>query len=221
MDIGVPMSGIANSIDDLQLAALLSSRICHDLVGPVGALNNGVEIVSDSGDSDLRDHAMSLIASSAKQARARLEYFRAAFGAGGSLGDSAHPSEVHGMAAAFIEGGRIQLEWTPDGDDIPRTQVRLLLNLILVGIEALPRGGLLRVGVLPREINNMIVMAEGRSAKMSPRTRMILSEGVIDDEKPLEPKEAPLLLTYRLAQSLGAELSFGDDVDRVVIAATV
>lgn len=214
-------TGKRAEIDDLTLAALLSSRICHDLVGPIGALNNGVEIISDGADADLRNHAMDLVGGSAKEARARLEYYRAAFGAGGSLGDSAHPSEVRQMTEDFLDSRRYTLDWEQSEDSIARPHVRLLLNLILVGIEALPRGGLLRVGVMHRKTTNIIVMSEGRSARLGPRVKTLITDGVPADDAPLEPKEAPLLLINRLARNLGGEISFGEEEDRVVVAATL
>lgn len=217
---------LASEIDELALAALLSSRICHDLVGPVGALNNGVEIISDGADAELRNHAMSLIATSARQAAARLQFYRAAFGVGGSLGESAHLSELRDMTDRFLAGGRTTLEWTAEFDELDRRHLRLMMNLILIGVEALPRGGRLSVGLMrPTERRDgqmsMIVLSEGRSAKLNERAQSLLRFGRLEDGARLEPKEAPLLLTHRLARSGGADLNLGAETDRVMVAATL
>lgn len=206
-------------IDDLALAALLSSRICHDLIGPVAAMNNGVEIIEDGVEEDLRAHAFELVSASARQASARLQFYRAAFGSGGALADSVSVDELRELTQGFLEGGRVTLTWTPGETALDRALSKLLLNLILIGVETLPRGGQLRVGVMRKGATNLIVVAEGRNATLSERSRDLLRKGSADTA--LQPKESPLLLTHRLAKTLRAELSFGQEDERVVLAATV
>ncbi|MEL6279862.1 MAG: histidine phosphotransferase family protein [Pseudomonadota bacterium] len=206
-------------IDDLALASLLSSRICHDLIGPVAALNNGVEIIEDGVDDDMRGHAFQLIGESARLASAKLQFYRMAFGAGGALADSMNIDELKDLTTGFLEGGRVTLEWTRGESALDRTLAKLLMNLVLIGIETLPRGGSVRVGAMKKGATNLIVVAEGRNATLSDRSRDLLRSGIVEDA--LQPKEAPLLLTHRLAKSLRAELSFGQENERVVVAATV
>ena len=209
-------------VDDVTLASLLGSRICHDLVSPVGALNNGVEIIDGGADPEFRDHAMRVISQGARQAKSRLAFYRVAFGAGSGLADSAHLDEVRELVTSFFDGSRLTVEWEPDEETLDRNMVKLFLNLILIGAEALPRGGLLRIGVMRKAAVNLIVIAEGPSTKFGDRVRTLLRHGGLDeDEAPLQPKEAPIVLTNRLAEQLGAELSFGEEDGRVVLAATL
>lgn len=214
-----PKMKVDDEIDELTLASLLSSRICHDLIGPVAALNNGVEIIEDGAEEDLRAHAFELIGDSARMASAKLQFYRAAFGAGGALADAVNLDEMQDLTAKFLEGGRVTLEWTKGETALDRRIAKLLLNLILIGVETLPRGGALRVGVMKKGATNLIVVAEGRSATLSERSRDLLRRGEIGDA--LQPKESPLLLTHRLARDLRAELSFGQENERVVLAATL
>ncbi|MCI4661958.1 MAG: histidine phosphotransferase family protein [Neomegalonema sp.] len=206
-------------IDDLTLASLLSSKICHDLVGPVGALNNGIEIINDGADADLKEHAFQLVTTSARQAAARLQFFRAAFGAGGSLGEMMQVQEIQTLTGDFLDGSRVALEWSPSENAISRDAVRLLLNLMLIGVDSLPRGGRLRMGAVQRGGMNLIIMAEGRNATLSERAREILRTGQFGER--LEAKESALLLTQRIAQQIGAELTFGQEEERVVVAAAL
>lgn len=211
-----------SKVDDVALASLLSSRICHDLVSPVGALNNGVEIIDGGADPEFREHAMRVISQSSRQARSRLAFYRVAFGAGSGLADSAHLDEVRDLVTSFFDGSRLTVEWEPDEETLDRNLVKLFMNLILIGSEALPRGGLLRVGVMRKAAMNLIVIAEGPSTKFGDRVRSLLRHGGLqDDDTPLQPKEAPMVLTHRLAAQLGAELSFGEEDGRVVLAATI
>ena len=128
-------------IDDAALASSLSSRICHDLASPIGALGNGVEFLSGRVDDATREHATKVIEDSVRQAAARLAFYRAAFGMGGSLGENARLSELRDMTAAILQGGRVQLDWETGEEEIARGPMRVMLNLVLLGAESLPRGG--------------------------------------------------------------------------------
>lgn len=216
------------SIDDLTLAASLSSRICHDLASPIGALGNGVEFLNGRVDDSTREHATRVIADSVRQAAARLAFYRAAFGAGGSIGEQARLSELRDMTAALLEGGRVQLDWEPGEEEIARGPMRVMMNLILLGSETLPRGGVLRAGVvIPEGARSgaermMLVVADGPTLKLTPRIQSLLLEGALDASEPsMEPKESPALLTHRLAGQIGAQLSCALEADHIVLAATI
>ena len=219
--------GVAQ-IDELTLVSMLSSRICHDLVGPIGALGNGVEYLSGRVDDSTRDHAARVIADSVRQAAARLQFYRAAFGVGGSISDSVRLSELRDMTAALMDGGRVQLDWEPGEDEIARGPMRILMNLILIGVEALPRGGVLRAGLVAREgatspdDRMMLVVAEGPMLKLTPRVQSLLMSGELaEGEYGLEPKESPALLTHRLADALGARLNCAEEADHIILAAMI
>ena len=208
-------------IDDVALASMLSSRLCHDLVGAVCAVQNGVEIIEDGADPEFRDHAMKLIATSAIQASARLEFYRAAFGAGGSLSEDVQVSDVEHLTARYLTGGKITLDWEPGEPMVDRKIIRLLLNMILIGVEALRRGGVLRVGVIREDALNLVVVAEGRSARLRDMVCGLLRNGAPGPGETMESDDSPFILTYRLAQKLGARISVAQDQDRVIIASAL
>jgi histidine phosphotransferase ChpT len=124
------------------LAALLCSRVCHDIISPVGAINNGLELL-DEGGAD--EDAMNLIRASARNASSRLQYARIAFGAAGSAGTVIDTGDAENVATAFLRGEKPEFSWTGERALLPKNVVKLLLNLILVGNSAIPRGGKLAV----------------------------------------------------------------------------
>jgi histidine phosphotransferase ChpT len=136
---------------DLKVVQLLCSRLCHDLIGPTGAVHNGMELFEEMG-ADGGDDALKMVSASVDQLSARLGFFRIAFGLGGLSGRKSPLSEARQLAGAFLEGGRINLNWPVDGGGEQGRQpstpvIKLLLNMILVAIDALPRGGVLSVSL--------------------------------------------------------------------------
>ncbi|MHA1190655.1 MAG: histidine phosphotransferase family protein, partial [Alphaproteobacteria bacterium] len=126
---------------DMRVAELLASRLCHDLVGPIGAVNNGMELLEDE-DLGMSDDAIQLSASSARQAANLLQFYRLAYGmAGGRIGGDM--GDLQNLATGFLSSGKTALNWlvgTPAGE-APEGLGKLLLNLIVLGDECLPRGG--------------------------------------------------------------------------------
>lgn len=211
----------ASEIDGDALAALLSSRICHDLSSPVNALMNGLDFMNGS-DQSARDQALKLIADGAALAHARIQFFRTAFGASGGRGDIAHASELEELLNDYLRGGRVTLDWRPGEATLPRECVQLLLNIALVANEALPRGGVLSIAVMSGPRTQLVAIGEGPTIKFDDRIKLLLAEGRADlEEAPLLSKEAPALWAHRLAKGLRAELSFAVEQGRVLIAAAV
>jgi histidine phosphotransferase ChpT len=124
------------------LAALLCSRVCHDIISPVGAINNGLELL-DEGGAD--EDAMKLIRQSARNASARLQFARIAFGAAGSAGMLIDTGDAESVAIAFLKNEKPELTWNGPRALLPKNKVKLLLNLLLVANAAIPRGGKLTV----------------------------------------------------------------------------
>jgi histidine phosphotransferase ChpT len=132
----------------VELAALLCSRLCHDMLSPVGALSNGIELLRDERDPDMRQRCMELLEQSAKISTDKLKFFRLAFGAAGGFGESVPSDEPRELVHNLVGGnGRIVLEWAVAEDQLSKSAVKVLLNLAAIGIDALPRGGQLDVGV--------------------------------------------------------------------------
>src|SRR3989454_12441806 len=131
--------------DTLELAALLCSRVCHDLISPVGAIVNGLEVLDDNPKPEDRDFALDLIKKSAKTASARLQFCRIAFGAAGSAGAQVDTGDAEAMARGFMEDEKTKLTWNVPRALLPKNRVKLLLNMLIIATQTIPRGGSLTV----------------------------------------------------------------------------
>jgi histidine phosphotransferase ChpT len=131
--------------DMLELAALLCSRVCHDLISPVGAIVNGLEVLDDTQKQEDRDFALDLIRKSAKTASARLQFCRLAFGAAGSAGAQIDLGDAQTMARGHLEDGKITITWNLPRLLLPKNRVKLLLNMLVIAQQTIPRGGVLTV----------------------------------------------------------------------------
>ena len=129
----------------MDLAALLCSRVCHDVISPVGAIVNGLEVLEDEKDPEMRAVATELIKKSAASASARLQFCRLAFGAAGSLGATIDTGDAETVMRGVIPGDRTTLAWNPPRQFAAKNKVKLLLNLCLIAQSAIPRGGVISV----------------------------------------------------------------------------
>jgi histidine phosphotransferase ChpT len=136
---------------DLMLLSLLCSKLCHDLVGPVSAIGNGVEILQDEDDPAMRKQAIELLAHIAELAANRLKFMRLAFGAAGGGGVAINLAEARNTAADFLADGRGELDWPKSDDDAnlgpDKTGIKILLNLILIANDAITPGGFVRINL--------------------------------------------------------------------------
>jgi len=164
------------ALDALDLAALLCSRVCHDVISPVGAIVNGLEVLEDEKDAEMRGFALELIKKSAETASARLQFCRLAFGAAGSAGASIDTGDAEKVARGLFADQRTQLEWRIPRLLMPKNQVKLILNLCLIAASAIPRGGVITVatneGAGPMRIT---VVAKGANAKLSTQAPQLLA----------------------------------------------
>ncbi len=135
-------------LESLDLAALLCSRVCHDLISPVGAIVNGLEVLEEENDEETKTFALDLIKKSARNASARLQFCRLAFGAAGSAGVQIDVGDAETMARGFIEDEKIKLTWNLPRVLLGKNRVKLLLNMLIIAGQAIPRGGLLTVDPL-------------------------------------------------------------------------
>lgn len=158
--------------NDIDLAALLCSRLCHDLLSPVGAMNNGLELLADEHDPEMRKRCMDLLAESAKSAADKLKFFRLAFGAAGGFGSEVDPAEARAVIEPLVTASKkTELVWSVPNALMPKRAVKVLLNLVLIANDALVRGGTLHVGAELRDGEQEIVIhANG--------TRVIFDETV-------------------------------------------
>src|SRR3954463_1877140 len=132
-------------LEGLDLAALLCSRVCHDLISPVGAVVNGIEVMEDDADEQTKQFAIELIKKSATTASARLQFCRLAFGAAGSAGAAIDTGDAEGVARGMLEDDKTKLTWKLPRVLLPKNRVKLLLNLLVLAGGTIPRGGSLTI----------------------------------------------------------------------------
>src|SRR6478672_10228181 len=133
------------TLEALDLAALLCSRVCHDLISPVGAIVNGLEMLEEETDQETKDLAEQLIKKSAGAASAKLQFCRIAFGAAGSAGAQIDSGDAEKVARGFLEDEKMNLDWQLPRLLLPKNRIKLLLNMLLIGGQAIPRGGKLAI----------------------------------------------------------------------------
>jgi histidine phosphotransferase ChpT len=203
--------------DALELAALLCSRVCHDLISPVGAIVNGLEVLDDDPKPDDREFALDLIRKSAKTASARLQFCRLAFGAAGSAGAQIDLGDAQNMAKGHFEDGKITLAWNLPRLLLPKNRVKLLLNLLVIAQQTIPRGGVLTVDSLGEgEAMGFRITAAGLNARVSQPVADLLASGSSNavDAHAVQP-----YYTRLLADACGISISLVADGDQVVATA--
>jgi histidine phosphotransferase ChpT len=190
-------------LSDLDLAALLCSRVCHDVISPVGAIANGLELMDDpETDAEMKATALDMVRSSAKTATAKLKFCRIAFGAAGSAGALIDMSEAGEVARAFVGEEKVKLDWLAPRENRPKQEVKLLLNMLLMALAGIPRGGVVTVTA---EGVSLIVRAQGERAKINEAMASALS-GTVD----LSTLDARLVQPYYarvLAEAAGLSLN--------------
>ncbi len=192
-------------MNDLEFAALLVSRVCHDLVSPVGAVVNGLEVLADETDVAMRADALRLVAISAEQAVARLQFARLAYGAAGSAGAELDLAEVARIVEGLLKGGKIELQWQAHPLNWPKDWAKLLMNTVLVAADCLPSGGTVKVETSPDPASpSFSVVATGSVARLSSEAeRALLGEpGGGLDGRSIQP-----YLTYQLSRGVNAGLT--------------
>ena len=192
-------------MNDLDFAALLVSRVCHDLVSPVGAVVNGLEVLEDETDLAMRADALRLVAASAEQAAARLQFARIAFGAAGSAGAELDLAEVGRIMAALLKGGKVELVWNVDSVNWPKDWAKLLMNAVLAAADCLPRGGRLVVENSKEAPEPAFrIVGSGAVVRLSSESeRALLGES----SDTLDGRSIQPYLTSQLAKSLNAKFS--------------
>ena len=203
-------------MNDLDFAALLVSRVCHDLVSPVGAVVNGLEVLEDETDLAMRADALKLVAASAEQAAARLQFARIAFGAAGSAGAELDLSEVGRIMAGLLKGGKVELLWQAQAANWPKDWAKLLMNAVLSAADCLPRGGRVIVETPDSGKPGFRVTGSGPMIKLSPETERVLQG---DPSQALDGRSIQPYLTYQLSKNLRTTLTVKAAPNEVSFAA--
>ena len=208
----------ATTIDALDLAALLCSRVCHDLISPVGAIVNGLEMLEEETDEETRTLADQLIRKSAATASAKLQFCRIAFGAAGSAGAQIDLGDAEKIARGFFEDDKNRLAWNLPRALMPKNRVKLLLNMLLIAGQAIPRGGAITVDPIGSgDAMGFKVSAAGPNAKIPPAAPPLLAGdagGEALDAHRIQPFYAGLL-----ARECGVAAAVALEGEAVVISA--
>lgn len=202
---------------DLDIAALISSKICHDVIGPVGAIYNGLEILDEDDDAQAKSYALDVIRNVTEQASARLQFARFAFGAAGSAGAMIDLTTAEQISRGFIGQGKHKLAWRGLGGHMAKDKVKLLLNLVASAITALPRGGEIDVALSgTNESPSFLIRCKGTGA----RPPQYLIDFIIGEQPPaLDAMTIQAYYTMRLASSAMMRLEILKDGTDILLVA--
>lgn len=203
--------------DDLELAALLCSRVCHDLISPVGAIVNGLEVLDDNPKPEDREFALDLIRKSAKTASARLQFCRLAFGAAGSAGAQIDLGDAQTMARGHIEDNRTKITWNLPRLLLPKNKVKLLLNMLVIAQQTIPRGGMLTVDPVGEgDAIAFKIVTAGTNARMPQAAIDILSG---DHTGSVDAHAVQPYYTKLLARSCGWTVTLAAENETIIMTA--
>ena len=205
----------------LELASLLCSRLCHDMLSPVGALSNGLELLADEKDPEMRQRCFELLDQSARISADKLKFFRLAFGAAGGFGEMVPVNEAKVLIDGLVaNNARIVLNWALSGDSLPKPAIKVLLNFALFGMEALPRGGTLDIAAEFRDgTSEIVVRAAGQRIAFDRDIGRAL-EGTLPPGE-LSSRTAPAAMIQQLAGEHGGKLQYVLAEDALVLGAVL
>ena len=207
--------------DPVELASLMCSRLCHDLLSPVGAMTNGLELLADETDPEMRERCLELLAQSARTSADKLKFFRLAYGAAGGFGDRVPVEEPRAAIEALVgDNKRIEVRWALAVDSLPKPAVKVLLNLAHIAIDSLIRGGVLDIGAERNEGASEIVVRAS-----APRIAFddTVGEALQGDLSPrdLSGRTAPAWMIATMAQQLGGSIQFHRAEDALLMGAVL
>jgi histidine phosphotransferase ChpT len=202
---------------DLELAALISSKICHDVIGPVGAIYNGLEILDEDENVDAKNYALDVIRNVTEQASARLQFARFAFGAAGSAGAVIDLATAEQISRGFIGKSKHRLHWNLPSGHMAKDRVKLLLNLIASAVTALPRGGDIEVSMKGSiEVPSFLVRCRGVSARPPQHLGEFVAGGPLPQ---LDAMTIQAYYTWRLSGTAGMGIEIHKDGPDILITA--
>jgi histidine phosphotransferase ChpT len=206
------------SLSSLDLAALLCSRVCHDLISPAGAIVNGLEVLEESKDEETKTFALDLIKKSARVASARLQFCRIAFGAAGSAGSQIDLGDAGSVAKGFVDDDKVKLAWNLPRVLLAKNRVKLALNLLLIGIQAIPRGGTLTIDPIGEgDSLGFRVSATGLNARVPVTAVEPLGGG--EAGRTIDAHAIQPFYTGMLARDCGMKVTIAPEGDAIVVLA--
>ena len=206
------------ALEPMDLAALLCSRVCHDVISPVGAIVNGLEVLEDEQDASMRDVAIELIKKSAHSASARLQFCRLAFGAAGSAGASIDTGDAESVTRGLLVTEKTQMTWTATRQLLAKNKVKLLLNMCVIAGATIPRGGVITVEISGEGDGvTLSVTSRGTNARLAAGVRDLLAgtpeSGKVDAHR-IQP-----YFTGLVARECGMEVDVVVNTDEIALTA--
>ncbi len=205
------------SDDRVDFASMLASRLCHDLLSPVGAFANGLELLADEKDPDMRARCIELLEQSARTSANKLKFFRLAFGSAGGFGELVPADEAKSAIQGIIGDRAIELNWMIGSDPLPKPAVKIILNLALLLVDALVRGGRLDIGAESNgDGTELAIRAEGPKVLLDQTLRETLINGEPANGQ-VEPRAAGAWLAHALAQEGGGTIQLSDPSTELLV----
>lgn len=205
--------------DAIDFASMMCSRLCHDLLSPVGSFGNGLELLADEHEPEMRQRCIDLLDSSARTAINRLKFFRLAFGSAGGYGDTIGAADIREAVLGLVpEGRKIELNWIGDETPIAKSAARVLLLLSMVIVDALVRGGQIDMAIEVRgESLELAVRGAGDRVVIDPASEALFARATVDE---ITPKTVPIALARRIAHDRGGDIMLSrPDARELVVGA--
>lgn len=206
-------------ISALELSSLLCSRLCHDLLSPIGALNNGIELLADEKDPAMRERCIELLTESARTSAHKLRYFRLAMGAAGGFDDLIDLSEARQLISEQVHhNSRLELNWQAGEGQLPKPAVKILLNFAMIAMEALVRGGTLDIAAQDDgKISEIVVRGDGPKIAFDD----VIRKALLGELSPAEmtPRTASAHVLHMIAQQCDGQIQIARDDAQIVMGA--
>jgi histidine phosphotransferase ChpT len=205
------------AISPVDFASLLCSRLCHDLLSPVGALNNGLELLADETDPEMRARCMELLSESARVSANKLKFFRLAFGAAGGFGERVDAREAQVAIQGLLgDNKRLTLDWVIERTELTKSAIKVLLNLSMIAGDALVRGGRLTIGAEDNDgLTEIVLHAEGPRVVLDPELRETLVGGGASEA--ITPRAAAAYLVHAIAAEAGGSVVVSEGEDGSIL----
>jgi histidine phosphotransferase ChpT len=214
-----------DTMQSMKFTALMCSRLCHDIIGPVGAINNGIEILADEDSAEMREQAAELLGQSAGEAAAKLQFYRLAFGFAGGMGEDMSVAEARKLTLRLLDYGKVSCDWPEElgrGIGLGKDKVKLICNAVLCIVKSLPRGGRVTVsGAFQPADWTIVLSAKGERARFDDTMVTVLRDGI--DEKDLDAHNVQFAYTKALADATGTgiHLEASDNSTVITLAGSV
>ena len=213
------MADESKELEASDLGALLCSKVCHDIISPVGAITNGLELMEEDIDGSMREMAMDLIKRSATQASAKLKFARIAYGAAGSAGAEIDTGDAEEVAQGYMAAEKADLEWKIERQYLPKNEVKLVLNLLLLALNCVPQGGAITISMKKEDGNPTFkLLCSGLKARVADNIAEMVKS--LPEEVPVDAHTVQPYYSGLLARLSGLSVTMLMEGEDVVITAS-